>query len=74
MKGAAAMTHGLPLVGALGGMAISVSPLIGGWVPATGNPWTAPVLVPVLAGAVLSLAALIAWAGNLPTGSTAVRG
>ncbi len=60
-----AAAQGLSLAGVLGGMAISVSPLIGGWVPAAGRPWTAPVLVPVLAGAALSVAALIAWLGHL---------
>ena len=63
------MAQGLALVGVVGGMAISLSPMLGGWVPATGNPWTAPVLVPVLAGAAVSLAGLLAWTGCLPTES-----
>ncbi len=47
-----------------GGMAVALSPLWAGWLPSRGNPWAAPLLVPVLAGALISLAALAGWIGD----------
>ncbi|MCL8208092.1 MAG: hypothetical protein K6V97_08495 [Actinomycetia bacterium] len=54
---------GLGVVAFLGGIWVALSPFVTGAVPATGNPWVAAVLVPVVVGVTVAVGAVVGLLG-----------
>lgn len=53
----------LAVLAFLGGLWVALSPYVTGAAPATGNPWVAPVLLPVVVGTAVAVGAVAGLLG-----------